>query len=271
MTRFAKNRRGAKRKPGARYANGRLKPEPVKNKIVAARRSAICKDITKATCPLDAALANDWLSEADHRAAATYASLYHAARINGPGFRVATDLSTPSSALDVRGVEFKDMDRSDVAKAFDNAMSSSWLANDDDGSSGALTLWRSINAKLPREAAAELFAVSITESWPQWINQRKLVEGIQARAKKAKRELSDDETKMVEKAKRWEAKRDLLIEACDMVRTAMREDRKPKIAAIAQPKIMSMPGPKVSETTVFVDPMGNHIRTVVVLRRKGAK
>ncbi|MGH6970341.1 MAG: hypothetical protein ACREEQ_01910, partial [Caulobacteraceae bacterium] len=56
-------RSGPKPREGARYADGRLRP-PGPNPAVLERRRAIAGDVAMAENPLDAALANGWLSEA---------------------------------------------------------------------------------------------------------------------------------------------------------------------------------------------------------------
>lgn len=275
MTRFSKNRRGAKRKAGARYANGRLKPVSAKNDVLIAKKSEMCEDITKSSCPLDAALANGWISAADHRAALTYAALFRAANFGGPTAPTAMDLSTPSSALDFRGIDIRDMDPAEVAAAFDSAMSGGrWPRGGpggDDQAVEALTKWLRVNSDMRKAARDEIRRVAIDESWPQWINQRVMRRGIERRAEAEKRELNDIEKGKISRSKAgpWEASRDLLMEACAHVRAALRPDRitaKP----FEEPAIVSMPGPKVSDTTIYVDPTGAQVLEVVRVRRKGA-
>jgi hypothetical protein len=268
---FKQARKGRTRKEGPRYANGRLKPEPVNNRIVMKRRGEICKDITKASCPLDAALANEWISPADHRAATMFESLARQIGASGPAVPTAMDLSTPSSAVDARGVQFRDMQSSELVKVWDSAMSRTGGPPSDEDSARVMVLWKRLNAAMSPAARRELYAVTVGQDWPQWINQRVAVRSIERRIKAEKREATHEEAVKLQRAKdkRWDERYDLLVQACGQIRAALRVDTISS-APMREGEITAVPGPKVRETTVYVDPTGAQVLEVVRVRRKAS-
>lgn len=270
MTKHKKSRRGRPRKEGPRFPNGRLKPEPVKNKIVLRRRGEICEDVTKASCPVDAALANGWLKPEDHRAACLFEALANQVNAEGPGLPRAMDLSTPSSAVDMRGVEFREMLAADVAKVWDSALSRGGPASDDD-SERAMRLWKKINAGLDPETRREVYAVTVGQDWPQWINQRVAARSIERRIKAEKREPTHEEAVKLQRCQdeRWNERYDLLVKGCEQIRAALRIDAI-QSAPVREGEITPVPGPKVRETIHYVDPTGAQVLEVVKIKRKGA-
>jgi hypothetical protein len=268
MSKHKKSRRGRPRKDGARYPNGRLKPPAVKNKIVLRRRAEICEDITKASCPIDAALANGWLKPEHHRAACLFEGLAIQVSKAGPGLPRAMDLSTPSSAVDARGIEFRDMPASEVAKVWDSALSRGGPATDDDNER-AMRLWKKINDGLDPVARRELYAVTVGQDWPQWINQRVAARSIERRIKAEKREPTHEEKVKLERCRdeRWNERYDLLVQACEQVRAALRVDTI-EPAPVRDGEITPIPGPKVRETIQYVSPTGEPVLEVVKVRRK---
>lgn len=271
MTKTKKSRRGRARKEGPRYPNGRLKPPPVKNKIVLRRRAEICEDVTKASCPLDAALGNNWISAEDHRAASLYESLARSVNATGPHAPTAMDLSTPSSAIDARGLEFREMAASDVAMVWDRALSRGAQALEGDDGERAQRLWRQINKGLDPIARRELYAVTVGQDWPQWINQRVAARSIERRIKAEKREPNFDEVVKLKRCRdeRWNERHDNLVRACEQVRAALRVDTI-KSAPVRDGEITPVPGPKVRETTMYVDPTGTPVLEVVKIKRKAS-
>jgi len=224
-------RQGRPRKEGDRYPSGRLKPVNPKNAVVIERRQALCDDITKATNPLDAALANGWIREIDHRAAGTYASLYRAAMSGGPSVPTAVDISTPTSVVDYRGVEFRDLEAREVAAIWDSAMSRPWaVVGEEEGlerqqrAAQVLARWKSINDLMPKAVRDEMQRVCIDESWPQWINHRVIAKTKAAKIKAEEREPTEAEKAEIERFanSRWEEGRTLLLQGCDIVRSAAR-------------------------------------------------
>lgn len=275
MTKFAKNRRGAKRKAGARYANGRLKPVDPRNKIVAARRLELCADPAMATTPLDCALANGFISPTDYRAAMIYAGAFRASRIAPAASTVAKDLSTPASLVDVRGVSYAAMSDAEIMAVWSSVETHTkglWGVSDSDESeAAALRRWHDLNQGLTADQRAELMRVAIMDSWPHWINQwivaGKMVKRIQGENRKATQEEAD----------RWKGlkvnihtrQRSLLIAACASVRLAMTKDRF-ESAPLVEGSITPVPGPKVAETTIYETSAGVQVLEVVRVRRKGA-
>lgn len=268
---FKRSRKGRPRRSGARYSNGRLKPEDPRNKRVEEIRKTMCDDLTKASCPLDVALANGWIGSADYRAAMSYVATYHASRIQAPGCKTAADLSTQTSSLDMRGLRFADLPDAEIVAIWDGVASHTRGATQDDsGEAAALARWRRMNDGMPPAARSELQMVAIYESWPQWINHRVIARNIRARAKADKRELTEDEATKVEafETSAFERKRDLLLQACAHIRQAMSSAKVERVRA-PEPTIAPVPGPKIAETTNYVDPTGAKVLEVVRIRRRG--
>jgi hypothetical protein len=261
-------RRGRPRKEGARFPSGRLKPVNPKNELVIERRKELCDDITKASSPLDAALANGWISEADHRAATTYASLYRATMSGGPSVPTAVDVSTPTSVVDYRGVEFREMEPREVATIWDAAMSKPGAVVDGQEdlekharAVKALERWKDINDRMPKAVRDEMFRVCIDESWPQWINHRAIAKSKAAKIAALKREPTEAEKADIERFanSRWEASRDLLLEGCRVVRAAARQMRD-RIEAVP---VAPRPTPAyLVEAVAYVDLEGEPLLTI---------
>lgn len=272
MTKFKKSRKGRPRKTGARYTNGRLKPVDPRNPRVAEIRKSMCEDLTKASCPLDVALANKWISTAEYSAAMTYANTYRAAKLDAPGCKTAADLSTPTSALDMRGLRFADLSDGEIVAIWDGVASHTkrGATSDEESQAIALERWRRMNEGMSPAARSELQLVSIYESWPQWINQLVVVRNIRARAEEDKRQLTVAEEIKIARCENspYMAKKTLLAQACAHVRSVLSQ---PKIesAPTREGEIVPIPGPKVAETVNYVDPTGAKVLEVVRIRRKG--
>lgn len=268
---FRRNRPGAKRKPGARYANGRLKPVDPRNPRVAEIRKELSPDPTMASCPLDCAYANGFITEAQYRAAMSYAGAFKASRMGAPGCKTAKDLSTPESAVDVRGVRYADMPDADIAAVWSSVESDTRGIDtgSDRGEETGLDRWQRMNAGMDPAARSELQLVAIDQSWPHWINQWIVAAKIVSRAKDEKRKATTEEKDRVKALlhSRHAEKRNLLIAGCEHVRRAMSRDRI-ESAPAPEGSIASVPGPKIAETTHYVDPTGAPVLEVVRIRRK---
>lgn len=260
-------RKGRPRKSGDRFPSGRLKPVNQKNAVVVERRQALCEDITKASSPLDAALANGWIGDADHRAASVYAALYRQSVSGGPSVPTAVDVSTPTSVLDCRGIEFREMGSREVAAIWDSAMSKpgAVVGGLDDlerqqKATRASERWKAIQERMPPEVQQEMHRVCIVESWPQWINHRAIAKG-----KAAKIAAEDREPDAVERAdiarfanSRFERGRDLLLEGCRIVRLA---GRQLKVSIESVPMARRSTPAYVAESAAYVDTEGAPLYT----------
>lgn len=271
MSKPKRNRPGAKRKPGERYANGRLKPPPVRNVVVVRRRAMICKDITKASCPLDAALGNDWITEEQHRAATLFESVARRILAMGPRAPSAMDLSTPSSVIDAKGIVWGKMKSADVTAVWDSAMSRSTGGFDEEGDEKLALIWKQIAASLGHDEMKELHALTIGQDWPQWINQRIMARSLKRRIKAEKRDATDEEQDRIDAAEdpRWEKRFALFVSACEQLRRGMRKDRIDSLPE-RDGTITPIPGPKVVEREIRVTATGEQVLEVVRIRRKGA-
>lgn len=261
-------RKGRPRKDGARFPSGRLKPVSAKNELVIERRKELCEDITKATNPLDAALANGWISEADHRAATTYAALFRQTICGGPAVPTAMDISTPTSVVDYRGVEFREMEGREVAAIWDAAMSKPGAVVDGEAelqkqqrAAQAMARWKHINDRMPKAVRDEMQRVCIDESWPQWINHRAIAKSKAAKISAQKREPTEAEKADIARFanSQWEEKRLLLLEGCKLVRSAARQLRETIQSAPRAPR----PTPAyLVEATEYVDQEGTPLLTI---------
>lgn len=209
---------GRPKASGERYACGKLKPAGP-NPIVVARRRAIAKNIAMAENPLDAALANGWLGEREHRAGKSYAMIYRQAAIGAPRLAAGAFVETRFGEDDeLRGVALRDMSSEEIARvwtsAFDEAPRAAPSEDGDGQAAAALAKWRAVNGALSAATKAELFSVCVQETWPRWILER--IAGEQARADAAaeRRALNDAELADIARkfARRSEQERRRLVE-----------------------------------------------------------
>lgn len=196
---------GRPRKEGARYPSGDLRPAGPNPETIA-RRQALCSDVTMATNPIDVMLANRWITEDQHRTAARYRQDHAHAALNGPTVPTQRDLSAPTG-VDTRGVSFAHMTDEEVAAVWDSAMSRTPpAANDQHASqSKAMDRYREANRMMTVAQRNEVNDVVLLDSWPQWVLQRRLAGRFDTS---------------------WERKRELLIDALDLIQTLYAPRRK---------------------------------------------
>lgn len=167
--------KGRPRQEGDRDLRGDLLPRGP-NPTLLARLREVAGDPTKAHSPLAAAYSNGWLSEEDHRAGVAYAMLYRQAGIGGPSQRSADYGEARSEeARALAGVRIRDMSATDIAMLWDEVFGETVPAGPEEREkreAAAMAKWRLINAELTADQRAELFAVCIMDSWPQWFCQR---------------------------------------------------------------------------------------------------
>lgn len=265
-------RSGPKPREGERYGDGRLKP-PGPNPLLLARRRAVAADPAMAENPLDAALANGWLSEQEHRAGRAYAGLWRRARIGGPAFRTLGLAETGGEAdADLAGRRIRDMNDAEIHALWERAFGEAAATGEEARermAAAAQAQWRALNAQLPAAAQAELFAVCVQESWPQWLCHRLAGAELSRRARAEKRALT--EVELAHLARRfgsgWERRRDLLTEGLRTVARLLRQGaRGGEGGRCARPAAGPI-GARVVETADYVDPEGTLLFTVE--RRRG--
>ncbi|MBV9995471.1 MAG: hypothetical protein JO127_09675 [Caulobacteraceae bacterium] len=194
---FSRKKRGRPRKAGARYRSGGLKPE-APNPAVLARRRALAADPAMAENPLDAALANGWLTEAEHRAGRAYAALWRRSLQLAPRL-AAAHLEERAATPDPEraSLRLRDMTDAEIAAAWDAAFGPGARPADpaarDAQAAAALKRWRAVNAALTAAERAELFAVCVEERWPAWIGQRLEAEALRKAAHEERRALTEAE------------------------------------------------------------------------------
>lgn len=187
--RHAKNT-GRPRKEGARTASGRLLPPPP-NELVLARRAAICADPAMATCPLDAAYANGWLTRREYGAANAYVAVHKRAGLGGPGAR-QVDPSLPTGAAieladrwselserDVRSMRLSQLPDKELVLIWDSALRDlGRMADPEKAEQFAVEAnrrWRALNAIMTSFERVVVDSFCIRETWPRWFWER--VEG----------------------------------------------------------------------------------------------
>lgn len=176
--------RGRPRKSGSRNASGRLNEKVDPNPIVMARRLAIASDPTKASCPLDAAVANGWLSPAESLGAEIFIGTHRSAGLGGPsGFGRSWEPSIGSGAADdlnfmwseltdaqVRAMRWSDLSKADIARIWDSALPVQ--GGTTDGSKSANRRWRTICSALTPAQREAVSNFCVLELWPRWLERR---------------------------------------------------------------------------------------------------
>lgn len=179
---------GRPRLDGDRYPSGRLKPiKP--NEDVLARRLAICADPKMATCPLDASLANGWITQSEYGAGRVFLSVHVGAGLQSPGAASMRDNSIPTGTADlvrpnwaemtdvqVRAMQWKEFSNKEIAAIWDSALRDMGRADTPTGESDfaarAHQRWRALNAAMTPIERTVVDSFCIREEWPQWIAER---------------------------------------------------------------------------------------------------
>lgn len=181
--------RGRPPSEGSRHPGGQLVQRVEANPRVLAERLAICKDPRHATCPLDAAFANGWISQEDHNTGTSYFQTYSRSDLGSPGARVANDfdLQSESSELKVRGKDWSELTNAEILnvryhdvshaawrRIWDNAFNVTDATPDgsNNRSMSAMRRWKQMSAAMTSEQRLEVDAVCIRHRWPRWIFER---------------------------------------------------------------------------------------------------
>lgn len=169
---------GRKRQDGERYANGRLKPPGPNARTVEMRAAFGVNDIGQAFTPLQVAARQGWLSPADCRIAATFASIHTLAGLGRSASAVGADREVEAGAA-VSGDPsapsfFATLPHAEVVAIWDAVFASDGGDPSDREKRAirATQQWKAANAAMTPEQRAEVYDVCILDSFPQWIIQR---------------------------------------------------------------------------------------------------
>lgn len=233
---------GRPKADGERYPSGKLKPHGP-NALMLERRRALCADVTMASCPLDAAFANGWLSPADYGAGRAYMAIRARAQLGAPRVPMQADQSRPDPVGDIRRVTWSEMSYDEIARIWDSAMrdigSDGATARMEQYAERAMAQWKAINAAMSHSERIEVDLVCIQESWPQWIIQR------------ASGRM--DTT--------WETKRNILVAGLEAVRLALHSPNQPDIGKFI-PTVQRPSEKTVVGREVYVDEHGEAVLEV---------
>ena len=162
-------------KEGDRYPGGKLK-RPGPNQLMLDRRKALCADVTMASCPLDAAYSNGWLSTSEYAAGQAYIAIHARAKLGSPSVPSQADHSRPDPVADIRRVTWAELSHDEIARIWDSAMrdigTEGAAARMEESNVKAMADWKKLNAAMSLRERMEVDRVCLGESWPQWIIQR---------------------------------------------------------------------------------------------------
>lgn len=252
---------GRPRQEGDRYPSGRLKPVKP-NAEVLARRKAICADPAMATCPLDASLANGWISQAEYGAGRVFLSVHVGAGLDSPGAAAMRDNSIPTGAADairknwgeltdvqVRAMSWNEFSDKEIAAIWDSALRDLGRSADpeaaNDFAARAHQRWRALNAAMSPIERTVVDSFCIREEWPQWFAER-----LAGRMDTV-----------------HEEKRDILISGLRAIAQAMRQPKAPVRDDLASPKPKPR-GPVIIERVEFVNDNGEVVQVHERIRRQ---
>lgn len=256
------SRKGRPRKSGARFPSGKLK-QAAPNQRVLDQRASICADPTMATCPLDAAYANGWLSKVEYGAGKAYISVHARAGIGGPGAAAQRDTSIPTGAAleladrwsslsdaDVRRMRLSLLPDKEIALIWDSALRDLGRYADpakaEEFAQEANRRWRALNAAMTTMERSAVDDFCIRETWPRWFWERQ-----------------------AGNMKTWsEDERDILIGGLRAMARAM---EKPKTIAkvdIALPRPAPASGPREVERVVYQDETGETLFEAERIKRR---
>lgn len=156
---------GRPRKSGARFPSGKLRA-PAPNEALLARRKA--GDADAGEHPMDFALSNGWVTEAQHKAATSYREAFNRAHIGGPRMSCGSlPEVVPAEAL---RMNWSQMSGEDITQVWDQVFNLEETSPDPDKlEAEALARWRLLNTALTGEEREELFKVCVLGSWPFWM------------------------------------------------------------------------------------------------------
>ncbi len=220
---------GRPRQGGDRYACGKLKP-PAPNEKVVAFRDFVCKDRKRAENPLDAMLANDWITHDQYLTACKFRDDRNASKIGGPKMPVAKDLSEPDG-IDARGWSFARMKNEEVAKLWDKAFSSTPRTPErqTEVQAAAWDRYKRCARAMTFDQLTEVHDVAVRNNWPMWM----ILWAQEDRAReKLKATLSPAEFAALPKDRKrtsWDRQRDLLLSGINAMMEAV-YDRKARAA-----------------------------------------
>lgn len=254
---------GRPKKEGDRYPNGRLKAEKP-NPAVLARRQLICADPAMATCPLDAAFANGWITQADYGAGRAFLSVHVSAGLDSPGAAAIRDNSIPRGAADqlsqrwgemtdaqVRGMRWNEFTDKEISAIWDSALRDLDRAADPTAPSDfavrAHQRWRAMNAAMSSIERVVVDSFCVREEWPQWFVERLAGRVVPIH----------------------EERRDILISGLRAIAETMRKPKAPVRRDLVLPDPPRPSGPVVIERTEIVNEAGEVVQVHERVRRAG--
>lgn len=242
---------GRPRQEGERTKGGRLKHAP--NERVMQMRAVFGVDhIGQAFSPVQIAFKNGWLSEADCRTAAEFASLHAAAGLGRSSISLSAGMEVKPGADTTGDVTaasfFATLPHHEVASIWDAVFSDDGrrTMTGEETAARAMKRWKLACAAMTPAQRQEVQDVCILDSFPQWIIQR--AHGHMATS--------------------WERKRDLLIGGLQAIRAALNP---PKPKAVTPPAAAkASTGRAQVERTVYVDEEGAPLLEVERVSRRRA-
>lgn len=223
--------------------------------------------------PLDAALANGWLTDREHRAGKNYGMIYRQAAIGAPSLAAGAFVETRwGEDDDLRGIAIRDMTSGEIAGVWTSAFEEGPRAASADArereAAAALAKWRILNARLSAAVRTELFSVCVQETWPRWVIERVAGEQARAGASAERRALSDAELAQIARkfSEPWEQRRKLLVAGLQAVAGLLAELSTSRFTPTKTPEPRPASRPPASnlvkEVAEYVDGEGSLLFTV---------
>lgn len=238
-------------KEGDRYPSGKLK-RPGPNQLMVDRRKALCADVTMASCPLDAAFSNGWISPAEYAAGQAYIAVHARANLGSPGIPSQADHSQPDPVADIRRVSWSALSDNEIGRIWDSAMrdlgTEGGLARLEEEAADAMVKWKALSAAMTLAERTEVDNVCIRESWPQWILQRAA----------GRMDTS------------WEKSRKILVAGLRAIRQALTKPTPANDEAFIPNDAKSVRPTRVQERTVYLGDTGEPILEVEYVSRRPA-
>lgn len=243
-----RKRPGRPRKIGAqRYPSGQVRHVKVeKNARVIENRERLLgslNNLEKADHPLDLALVRGWITEDQHKAGFAFARMHRQACLGSPVLdRGGLRETLATSQFEGRGV--RDWTPEETVEVFDAVFNKPPPSEVQGKAEHAMSSWLKVCALMTPEERQEVSLVCVEASWPQWVIHR------------ASGHFNTP----------WERKRDILTSGLDKIVKALRPPTPATQLSEAQRRAEAEApvfGPIREETTNYVTPEGDHIRTVV--------
>lgn len=158
---------GRPRKSGERFPGGKLKPSGPNETVIERRKIG---DASAGEHPLDFALGQAWINEAQHRAGMAYRATFNRSHAGLMGPQLALQRLPETDESEQLRVNWSALSDEQIVDIFDKVFCVEPAPEDKlEREAAAMLLWKRLNAALTGSEREEMFRVCVLGSWPFWM------------------------------------------------------------------------------------------------------